>query len=302
MSCQKCGKPTASRFALERVQAGHGMPHGGPVSDVCWVGLYADAHDAPPASSRDVAALRAELEAAKARNVATVTDTQAEIDELRAYLEAAEAKLAEAMTALQKISDIRDSLIGGQQFNWSEHAYPLVAVLAEAGFKGKGYEVSRANLGTLIEQAKEARQECALAKCDVVVLSECLATMINYLGHTDQDADHGWMVQKMRKARQASTTGRDLTRAENAAVESDLAKMFKPVPTYAEGYAAGQRDAAEALETECEISKDRAWSHEFSCPQHGTWFRHSGSPDVCPVGEFAANLICVLSAKKDGGT
>lgn len=61
--------------------------------------------------------------------------------------------------ALQKVSDIRDSIVGMQGFNFSEHAYPLVAVLNAAGFKGAGYEISRKNLGTLIEQIKAAEEQ-----------------------------------------------------------------------------------------------------------------------------------------------
>lgn len=65
---------------------------------------------------------------------------------------AAAERIASLEAALTKISDIRDSIIGAQTFNWSEHAYPLVAALDAVGFKGKGYETSRANVGTLLER------------------------------------------------------------------------------------------------------------------------------------------------------
>lgn len=32
-------------------------------------------------------------------------------------------------------------------------------------------------------------------------LRTCIDDMVSYLGHTDQDADHAWMVKKMREAR-----------------------------------------------------------------------------------------------------
>ena len=64
--------------------------------------------------------------------------------------------------ALTKISAIRDSIVGMQGFNFSEHAYPLVAALGEAGFEGAGYEISRKNLGTLLE--RNAALEAALTK------------------------------------------------------------------------------------------------------------------------------------------
>lgn len=80
------------------------------------------------------------------------------------------SRLAAAERALTKVSDIRDSIVGMQGFNFSEHAYPLVAALDEAGYQGKGYEISRANLGTLIEQTKaaEAERDAARAKLEEV--------------------------------------------------------------------------------------------------------------------------------------
>ncbi len=76
------------------------------------------------------------------------------------------ARLAELETALTKISAIRDSIVGMQGFNFSEHAYPLVAALDEAGYKGAGYEISRANLGTLIEQIRAAEARVAYLEAD----------------------------------------------------------------------------------------------------------------------------------------
>lgn len=64
-------------------------------------------------------------------------------------------------TALTKISEIRDSIVGMQGFNFSEHAYPLVAALNAAGFKGMGYEISHANLGMLIAQRDAAGHQLA---------------------------------------------------------------------------------------------------------------------------------------------
>jgi hypothetical protein len=67
--------------------------------------------------------------------------------------------------ALTKISAIRDSIVGQQGFNFSEHAYPLVAALKAAGYEGAGYEISRKNLGTLIEQIKTCEAEPCLSVC-----------------------------------------------------------------------------------------------------------------------------------------
>lgn len=85
-----------------------------------------------------------------------------ERDKARSALQTALAALAERekeverlRDALSKISAIRDSLIGAQAFNWSEHAYPLVAVLGSVGYEGAGYEIARKNLGTLLDQRDE---------------------------------------------------------------------------------------------------------------------------------------------------
>lgn len=62
--------------------------------------------------------------------------------------------------AMRTISGIRDSIIGAQAVNWSEHVYPLVAALDGAGFTGAGYEASRANLGTLLQRIATLEAEC----------------------------------------------------------------------------------------------------------------------------------------------
>lgn len=46
---------------------------------------------------------------------------------------------------LIKINDIRNSIIGCQTVNWSEHIYPLVAALEKAGIEGAGYTAPRTN-------------------------------------------------------------------------------------------------------------------------------------------------------------
>jgi len=60
---------------------------------------------------------------------------------------------------------------------------------------------------------------------------ECLAVMISYLGHTDQDADHGWMVKKMREAYGRAPFSRTLTaeqvkRLEVAAIRLETALKY----------------------------------------------------------------------------
>lgn len=65
--------------------------------------------------------------------------------------------------AMEKIDAIRNSIIGFQTVGWSEHIYPLVAALHEAGFDGIGYEKARKNASTLLDAVKaaEAKAEAA---------------------------------------------------------------------------------------------------------------------------------------------
>lgn len=71
----------------------------------------------------------------------------------------AAAEVERLKSALTKISGIRDSMIGCQKVNWSEHVYPLVAALDAAGFEGVSYEVARDQIGTLLERTNKAEAE-----------------------------------------------------------------------------------------------------------------------------------------------
>jgi|SRR5690242_17298568 len=56
---------------------------------------------------------------------------------------AQEARLEEAKElreALDRVNDIRNSIIGCQGFNFSMHAYPLVAALGAVGIEGMSYK------------------------------------------------------------------------------------------------------------------------------------------------------------------
>ena len=82
------------------------------------------------------------------------------------------AEVAKLRAALRKVDAIRDSIVGTQTFNWSEHAYPLVAALNEAGYPGAGHEIASKNMGTLIEQIIAAEAEIVRLKRE---LQEALA-------------------------------------------------------------------------------------------------------------------------------
>lgn len=63
-------------------------------------------------------------------------------------------RVAVLETLAAKVDAIRNSIVGAQTFNWSEHAYPLVAALGEAGYPGEGYAIARKNLGTLTDRVR----------------------------------------------------------------------------------------------------------------------------------------------------
>lgn len=73
-------------------------------------------------------------------------------------------RIAALEAALGKIDAIRNSIIGAQKVNWSEHIYPLVAALEAAGYHGQEYEVARENVGTMMERI--AALEAALKVAD----------------------------------------------------------------------------------------------------------------------------------------
>jgi hypothetical protein len=69
-----------------------------------------------------------------------------------------------AERALDKISKIRDSIVGHQRVYFSEHVYPLVAALEEAGVHGVGYDAARPAVLTLHEQLKAAEERAEAAE------------------------------------------------------------------------------------------------------------------------------------------
>lgn len=76
--------------------------------------------------------------------------------------------------ALQKISEIRDSIIGRQNVNWSMHIYPLVAALGDAGFEGTEYPEARAAESAKVEQQARQEEEIRKLRTRVGVLERAL--------------------------------------------------------------------------------------------------------------------------------
>lgn len=67
----------------------------------------------------------------------------------------------------EKINAIRNSIIGLQKLNWSEHVYPLVAALNDAGFDGMEYPEARQNFGTMLERAVKAEDRADAAEAEL---------------------------------------------------------------------------------------------------------------------------------------
>ncbi len=72
-----------------------------------------------------------------------------------------ESRIAELEAALNSINDIRNSIIGLQSINWSEHIYPLVEVLEKAGIVGMGYPFANKHFGTMLERTNAAEADVA---------------------------------------------------------------------------------------------------------------------------------------------
>jgi len=89
------------------------------------------------------------------------------VTQLRHALDRERERCGVLQTALAKINDIRNSIIGFQTVNWSEHIYPLVAALKAAGIDGMAYPEALKNTGTLVEQAKLAIERCGVLEREV---------------------------------------------------------------------------------------------------------------------------------------
>jgi hypothetical protein len=75
------------------------------------------------------------------------------------YAESLKADTLKYRNALNKIDDIRNSIVGYQSINWSAHIYPLVAALEEAGIKGMGYEKANEMAKTQLQRIADLQKE-----------------------------------------------------------------------------------------------------------------------------------------------
>jgi len=84
-----------------------------------------------------------------------------------AYRAESQAELKVKSEALLKINDIRNSIVGLQRLDWSEHVYPLVASLDEAGVQGAGWPAAREVHRPVLVQLNEATVELARLKTEL---------------------------------------------------------------------------------------------------------------------------------------
>lgn len=76
-----------------------------------------------------------------------------------ATIDALRARAEQAESALSKINEIRNSIIGLQTVNWSEHIYPLAASLDQAGMAGMSHAEAKPKYATLLERAEQAERD-----------------------------------------------------------------------------------------------------------------------------------------------
>lgn len=94
-------------------------------------------------------------------------EARAEVERLENRVRKLESDLAPLVVLAAEVNAIRNSIVGTQSLNWSEHAYPLVAALQKAGVSGLPYPEARARMGTLIERATKAEAEVERLRDDV---------------------------------------------------------------------------------------------------------------------------------------
>ena len=89
--------------------------------------------------------------------------------------------------ALLRINDIRNSIIGLQNMNWSEHIYSLVAILEEAGIEGMGYDAAHKKYGTMLERTNKAEARCKKLEYHLRGLVHGLPDLLEKIGYTDEE-------------------------------------------------------------------------------------------------------------------
>jgi hypothetical protein len=79
----------------------------------------------------------------------------------RELVESLKAELSKYQELAETVNGIRNSIVGAQTVNWSEHIYPLVAALEKAGIKGLPYPKAMKNIGTILQRNANLEVKCS---------------------------------------------------------------------------------------------------------------------------------------------
>lgn len=150
----------------------------------------------PPPSSH-VAVLDANTQSLLAAQNNVIDGLMAENDKLR--------------IGLAKINDIRNSIIGCQKMNWSEHIYPLVAALNEAGIEGQNYPEAREYVGTMLERTLAAENAVDGLRSALKLAIDHIEHMAAHLSNRGTGYSFESLGEDMQglKAALATTEGKD---------------------------------------------------------------------------------------------
>lgn len=85
--------------------------------------------------------------------------TPADARKLREANQQMAQEVHELRETLGAINVIRNSIIGLQTLNWSEHVYPLVAALDAAGIEGMDYPEAREFFGAMLDRCNAAEDD-----------------------------------------------------------------------------------------------------------------------------------------------
>jgi hypothetical protein len=109
------------------------------------------------------------------RQIVLIAETDSEAN--AAFIASARQAVSELLDEVErlatfaaKVDAIRNSIIGFQSVSWSEHIYPLVAALGDAGYPGIGYDAARANVDTLIAELRALEAENARLQAEATLL------------------------------------------------------------------------------------------------------------------------------------
>jgi hypothetical protein len=115
--------------------------------------------------------------------------------ELERELASAREEIARLRELAASVNEIRNSIIGLQSFNWSEHVYPLVAALKKAGIDGMSYPGALANFGTMLERTNAAESDLTEQRR----INAELVERVKKLEDMSSEIARGLLIEKSRR-------------------------------------------------------------------------------------------------------